>query len=59
MLQRKACKVLNEASLADDSHEGLITLNNSSHLHKHELETYIDSQTSSQPKRFFLMFDIE
>jgi hypothetical protein len=47
-------------SLDDDSHEDSLSFDNSqTHLHGQELETYVDSQTSSQPSGFFKMFDLD
>jgi len=46
-------------SFCENSHEDSITFDNSPHLHRHELETYINPQISSQLKRFLEMFDIE
>jgi hypothetical protein len=46
-------------SFGEDSHEDLITFDNSPHLHRHELEAYIDPQISSQLRGFLEMFDIE
>lgn len=39
-------------SFGEDSHEDSITFDNSPHLHRHELETYINPQISSQLKGF-------